>query len=95
VDRDVGRLAAAAVQPCRAAAEPDRDAGVPAELPAFAGGTQLAITSARAGLTETDLARQPLAGSVFVADVGVRAVPVGRFGESWEPDSGPQSKGVL
>ena len=50
--------------------------------PAFAGGTRLAITSARAGLDDGDLSRQPLAGSVFVADAGVEGVPVGRFGRS-------------
>lgn len=48
--------------------------------PAFAGGTRLAVTSARAGLTDADLADQPLAGSVLVTDAGVEGVPVGRFG---------------
>lgn len=48
--------------------------------PAFAGGTRLAITSARAGLDAGQLHREPLAGSVFEADAGVAGVPVGRFG---------------
>lgn len=48
--------------------------------PAFAGGTRLVITSARAGLDAAGLAREPLAGSVFEADAGVTGVPVGRFG---------------
>jgi sugar lactone lactonase YvrE len=50
--------------------------------PAFAGGTRLAVTSARAGLDAAELAREPRSGSVFVVDAGVTGVPVGRFGVS-------------
>jgi sugar lactone lactonase YvrE len=48
--------------------------------PAFADGSRLVITSARAGLSSAELAREPLAGSVFEADAGVAGVPIGRFG---------------
>jgi sugar lactone lactonase YvrE len=48
--------------------------------PAFAGGSRLVITSARASLGPAELAREPLAGSVFETDAGVTGVPVGRFG---------------
>lgn len=44
--------------------------------PAFAGGTRMVVTSARAGL---DARQEPLAGSVFVFDAEVEGVPVGRL----------------
>ena len=40
----------------------------------------LFITSARQRLTPDELARQPLAGSVFALTLGVRGLPEGRFG---------------
>lgn len=40
---------------------------------------QLFITTARIGLTEAELARQPLAGSLFCARVPTRGVPSTRF----------------
>jgi sugar lactone lactonase YvrE len=39
----------------------------------------LYITSARAGISETDLAKQPLAGSVFVLSTSTLGVPVAAF----------------
>ena len=48
--------------------------------PAFAGGTRMVVTSARAGLSAAALAQEPLAGSVFCFDAGVTGVPVARFG---------------
>jgi len=41
---------------------------------------QLYITSARVELDEKKLAAQPLAGRLFVADVGVRGLPTYKFG---------------
>jgi sugar lactone lactonase YvrE len=46
------------------------------------GGEDLAtlyVTSARTGLSEADLARQPQAGGLFALDVGVRGLPEPRF----------------
>ncbi len=40
---------------------------------------QLFITSARQGLTEQQIQREPLAGSVFVARPGLRGLPVNTF----------------
>jgi sugar lactone lactonase YvrE len=40
---------------------------------------RLFVTTARIGLSEADLSRQPLAGSVFSCAVGVAGVPVRRF----------------
>lgn len=42
-------------------------------------GRQLFITSARTGLSEAQLAREPLAGGLFVADLPVAGAPLGRF----------------
>lgn len=47
--------------------------------PSFLSGNTLVVTSARAGLDEAALVDQPLAGSVFAADVGVPGIPTGRF----------------
>lgn len=41
----------------------------------------LFVTSARQRLTPEELARQPLAGSVFAIDTGVSGLPEARFGE--------------
>lgn len=41
---------------------------------------QLFVTSASAGLNEAELARQPLAGNVFVLDVDVPGLPEALFG---------------
>jgi len=41
---------------------------------------QLFVTSAKIGLTETELARQPLAGSLFVLEVDVPGLPEPLFG---------------
>ncbi|HYC05022.1 MAG TPA: SMP-30/gluconolactonase/LRE family protein [Azospirillaceae bacterium] len=63
----------------------DRVVPLPVDNPtscAFGGddlGT-LYVTSARVGLSERELARQPLAGGVFAFQPGVRGLPVGRFG---------------
>ena len=46
---------------------------------AFGADGELYITSARADLSAERLAREPWAGSVLVADVGVAGVPVARF----------------
>lgn len=46
---------------------------------AFTPDGTLLITSARAGLTERELAEQPLAGSVFAIHVDATGVPVGAF----------------
>jgi sugar lactone lactonase YvrE len=46
------------------------------------GGEDLAtlyVTSARTGLSDADLARQPQAGGLFALDVGVRGLPEPRF----------------
>jgi sugar lactone lactonase YvrE len=40
---------------------------------------QLYVTSASRGLTEAELAKQPLAGSVFVIEAGVTGLPEPRF----------------
>jgi sugar lactone lactonase YvrE len=40
----------------------------------------LCVTSAQSGLSTAELARQPLAGSVFAAAVGVGPVPIAPFG---------------
>ena len=42
----------------------------------------LYITSARIGLTDAALDRQPMAGSLFALDVGVPGLPVPEFGHS-------------
>lgn len=42
---------------------------------------RLYITSARVGLSETDLLDQPLAGGLFVCEPGVRGRPMPRFAE--------------
>lgn len=42
--------------------------------------TQLFITSASIDLTEAELAQQPLAGSVFVVETGVKGLPEPKFG---------------
>jgi sugar lactone lactonase YvrE len=39
----------------------------------------LYVTSVRYGLTEAELADEPLAGSVFAIDAGVKGLPVGTF----------------
>ena len=55
---------------------------VPTRQPAscaFADGTRLIVTTARRGMDEDALREEPLAGSVFVADVGVSGVPVSAF----------------
>ena len=46
---------------------------------AFLDGTSLVITSARQGMGDAQLEAEPLAGSLFVADVGVEGVPVAPF----------------
>lgn len=60
----IGRIDVPVTQPASCAFTPD--------------GT-LVITSARAGLTDQELAEQPLAGSVFAIDVGVSGLPIGPF----------------
>lgn len=47
----------------------------------FAGGDSktLYITTARKGLTESQLAEQPLAGGLFAVDVDVVGLPPGQF----------------
>lgn len=40
---------------------------------------QLFITSAREGLSETEMRNQPLAGNIFVVETGVRGLPEPRF----------------
>src|SRR6185295_15796367 len=52
---------------------PTRRAFVGADL------TQLAITSARIGLTEAELAAAPLSGQVLLIDPGVRGLPTALF----------------
>jgi len=44
-----------------------------------ADGRSLFVTTARQGLGEAELVREPLAGSVFVADAGVAGPPATRF----------------
>lgn len=44
------------------------------------GGTTLYVTTARQGMSPTDLADHPLAGALFAVDVGVEALPTWRFG---------------
>ena len=39
----------------------------------------LYITTVRYGLSEADLAEQPLAGGIFALDAGVKGVPDGEF----------------
>lgn len=46
---------------------------------AFGADGTLYITSARAGLTEDDIAAQPLAGSIFALATGTRGVPIAPF----------------
>lgn len=46
---------------------------------AFAGDGTLYITSARAGLSDAELAEQPLAGSIFALATNARGVPVQAF----------------
>lgn len=63
----------------------DRVIAMPVDNPtccAFGGADlrTLFITSARQRLTPEELARQPLAGSVFAIDVGVSGLPESRFG---------------
>jgi sugar lactone lactonase YvrE len=63
----------------------DRVVTLPVDNPtccAFGGSDlrTLYITSARQRLTPEQLERQPLAGSVFAADVGVSGLPEARFG---------------
>lgn len=56
---------------------------MPVEKPsscAFADDGTLYITSASAGLSESDLLQQPLAGSVFALSTNTRGVPVNAFG---------------
>lgn len=43
---------------------------------------KLYITTARADMTEEETAKYPLAGSIFVAEPGVKGVPTTRFGNS-------------
>ncbi len=49
---------------------------------AFGSGETLYVTTARAGIPETDLLKQPLAGSVFTLSTVSTGVPVSRFKES-------------
>jgi hypothetical protein len=37
------------------------------------------VTTVRYGLTEAELADQPLAGGIFAIDAGVRGLPDGEF----------------
>jgi sugar lactone lactonase YvrE len=37
------------------------------------------VTTVRYGLSDADLAEQPLAGGIFAVDTGVRGVPDGQF----------------
>lgn len=58
----------------------DREVAMPVQRPTsciFGGPAlnQLFVTSAKIGLKEAELARQPLAGNVFVVDVGVPGLP--------------------
>jgi len=62
--REVGSIAVPVSQPSSCAIDPNG---------------RIAITSARAGLSDAELREQPLAGSVFVAEVGVAGVPTHRF----------------
>lgn len=62
-----------------------REVPLPVERPTCPtfGGAEMRtmfVTSARVGLNEAALARQPLAGGLFAADVGVPGVPAERFG---------------
>ncbi|MNC91940.1 L-arabinolactonase [compost metagenome] len=64
--------------------EVDRTIELPVDNPTCCcfGGAQLDelfITSARQRLSAADLARQPLAGSVFAVRPGVRGLPESRF----------------
>ena len=49
---------------------------------AFGSDGTLFVTSARAGLSEADLLKQPLAGSLFTISTSTTGVPVSRFKES-------------
>jgi L-arabinonolactonase len=62
----------------------ERSVSVPVSRPtscAFGGAefTTLFITSARDGLSQAQLSKEPLAGSVFSVDAGVRGVRYPRF----------------
>lgn len=46
---------------------------------AFGSDGTLFVTSARAGLSESDLAEQPLAGSLFTLTTNTSGVPVSKF----------------
>ena len=39
----------------------------------------LYVTTARYGLSEAELAEQPLAGGIFAIDAGVKGLPEGQF----------------
>ena len=49
---------------------------------AFGSDGTLFVTSARAGISEADLLKQPLAGSLFTLSTSTTGVPVSRFKES-------------